>query len=320
MTPAGRQDIRHVTVDESGTGARLDRVLADALPDISRSRIKALITGGSVAQAGARVSEPSRRVKPGETFEVRIPEPAPARPIAQPIPLTVVFEDDHLIVVDKPAGLVVHPAAGNPDRTLVNALLAHCGDSLSGIGGVARPGIVHRIDKDTSGLLVAAKNDATHASLARQFAEHSLERAYHAVCWGTPSPKEGTITGNIGRNPKNRKKMSIAVRGGKEAVTHYRVLRAVNRWASLVECRLETGRTHQIRVHLSARGHPIIGDPLYGRAGRRRLDGVDEGFGNAVSGLGRQALHACLLGFEHPKTGEFLRFRSGLPDDMKALL
>ncbi|MDE0538864.1 MAG: RluA family pseudouridine synthase [Rhodospirillales bacterium] len=320
MTPAGRQDTRHVTVDESGAGARLDRVLADALPGVSRSRIKALITGGSVAQAGARVSEPSRRVKPGETFEVRIPEAAPARPVAQPIPLAVAFEDDHLIVVDKPAGLVVHPAAGNPDRTLVNALLAHCGDSLSGIGGVARPGIVHRIDKDTSGLLVAAKNDAAHASLARQFAEHSLERAYQAVCWGAPSPREGTITGNIGRHPRNRKKMSVTARGGKEAVTHYRVLRAVNRWASLVECRLETGRTHQIRVHLSARGHPIIGDPLYGRAGRRRLDGIDEGFGTAVSGLGRQALHACVLGFEHPNTGEFLRFRSGLPDDMKALL
>lgn len=298
----------------------MDRMLADALPDVSRSRVKALIAGGSVSQAGARVSEPSRRVKSGETFEVRIPEAAPARPIAQPIPLTVVFEDEHLIVVDKPAGLVVHPAAGNPDRTLVNALLAHCGDSLSGIGGVARPGIVHRIDKDTSGLLVAAKNDAAHASLARQFAEHSLERAYQAICWGAPSPREGTITGNIGRNPKNRKKMSIAARGGKEAVTRYRVLRAVNRWASLVECRLETGRTHQIRVHLSARGHPIIGDPLYGRAGRRRLDGAGERFGTAVSGLGRQALHACLLGFEHPKTGEFLRFRSGLPDDIKALL
>ena len=298
----------------------MDRMLADALPDVSRNRIKALITGGSVAQAGARVSEPSRRVKPGETFEVRIPEAAPARPIAQPIPLAIVFEDEHLIVVDKPAGLVVHPAAGNPDRTLVNALLAHCGDSLSGIGGVARPGIVHRIDKDTSGLLVAAKNDAAHASLARQFAEHSLERAYQAVCWGAPSPKEGTITGNIGRNPRNRKKMSVIARGGKEAVTHYRVLRTVNRWASLVECRLETGRTHQIRVHLSARGHPIIGDPLYGRAGRRRLDGVGEGFGNAVSELGRQALHACVLGFEHPKTGEFLRFRSDLPGDIKALL
>ncbi len=320
MTPAGRQNIRRVTVDESGAGTRLDRVLADALPDVSRSRVKALITGGSVSQASARVSEPSRRVKSGDTFEVRIPEAVPAEPIAQPIPLTVVFEDEHLIVVDKPAGLVVHPAAGNPDRTLVNALLAHCGDSLSGIGGVARPGIVHRIDKDTSGLLVAAKNDAAHASLARQFAEHSLERAYQAMCWGALSPKQGTITGNIGRNPKNRKKMSVTARGGKEAITHYRVLRVINRWASLVECRLETGRTHQIRVHLSARGHPVIGDPLYGRADRRRLDGVDEGFRNAVSGLSRQALHAYLLGFEHPKTGEFLRFRSDLPDDIKALL
>ena len=259
-----------VPVPEDKAGARLDRVLADALPALSRTRLKGLIAAGHVrrrgrSRGGIGGTPPlaaDTRVRTGEVFAVAVPAAAPAAPAAQPMKLSVVYEDDDIIVVDKPAGLVVHPAPGNPDRTLVNALIAHCGDSLSGIGGIARPGIVHRLDKDTSGLMVVAKNDAAHHSLARQLAERRIERVYDAVVWGVPSPRRGTITGNIGRSPANRKKMAVVPKGGKAALTRYAVTRTFGALASLVECRLASGRTHQIRVHMAAIGHPVNGDPL----------------------------------------------------------
>jgi 23S rRNA pseudouridine1911/1915/1917 synthase len=308
------------TVAKGDAGARLDKFLAESLSALSRARIKGLIEAGRVSAAGETITEPSYRVKPGQRFQVRVPPPEVATPTAQSIPLVVVHEDADLIVVDKPAGLVVHPAPGNPDRTLVNALIHHCGDSLSGIGGVRRPGIVHRLDKDTSGLLVAAKTDAAHAGLAAQFAAHSVERAYHALVWGVPSPARGEIEGNIGRNPRNRKKMAVVKRGGKPALTRYRVLRRFGETASLVECRLATGRTHQIRVHLAARGHPVIGDPLYGRAQRGRRSQLPVPLGDAIDDLGRQALHASVLGFKHPASGERFKFESKLPLDINSLL
>ncbi len=338
-----------VTVPEDKAGARLDRTLADLLPDLSpglsRTRIKALIETGAVAideAAGTPANDPAQKVRPGQTFTIDVPPVEAPEPMAQAIPLSVIYEDDDLIVIDKPAGLVVHPAPGNRDRTLVNALLAHCGKGLSGIGGVARPGIVHRLDKDTSGLLVVAKNDAAHQGLAQQFADHSLERAYRAVVWGVPRPARGEITGNIGRNPANRKKMAIVARGGKPARTHYRIERTLgagggppragqmaNRAAglvasavaSLVECRLETGRTHQIRVHMASLNHPVIGDPLYGgRRPARRGAGSMAGVRAALAEFNRQALHAYLLGFTHPITGNPVRFKSELPLDIRSLI
>ncbi len=257
-------------VSAEQAGFRLDRFLTVSLVDLSRSRLQALIEEGAVSRAGATIRDGNTRVKPGEIYEVRVPEPLPAEPRAQDIPLTVVYEDNDLIVIDKPPGLVVHPAAGNPDGTLVNALIAHCGASLGGIGGVARPGIVHRLDKDTSGLLVAAKTDRAMASLAKQFAAHSVQRAYNAVVWGSPRLGDGMIEGDIGRNPFDRKRMAVVRNAGKPARTRYRVIErfgdAGRPLASLLECRLETGRTHQIRVHLTHLGHPLIGDPSYGKA------------------------------------------------------
>ncbi len=317
-TPAEREIT--VTVSERDEGVRLDKFLGDQVDGLSRSRLKSLIESGCVSGGGGTLTEPSRRVKPGDEILVRIPAAKPARPQGQHIPLDVVYEDDDLIVINKPAGLVVHPAAGNPDRTLVNALISHCGASLSGIGGELRPGIVHRLDKDTSGLMVSAKNDAAHHGLAAQFSEHSLDRAYQAVVWGTPSPKADTITGNIGRNPRSRKKMAVVSRGGKEAVTHYSTLEKIGAAATLIECRLETGRTHQIRVHLASRGHPVVGDPLYGGGDAKRLKKASEDFAEAVATLGRQALHAYLIGFIHPASGERLQFQSELPADIQTLL
>jgi len=294
-------------------GQRLDRALADAT-GLSRERIKALLGEGRVLLGGKAVSQASLKPEAGTAFAIAVPEAAPAEAAAQDIPLSIVFEDEHLIVIDKPAGLVVHPAAGNLDGTLVNALLHHCAGQLSGIGGVARPGIVHRIDKDTSGLLVVAKCDAAHEGLARQFADHSIERAYLAITAGTPSPLAGTVRGNIGRSDSNRKKMALVGEGrGKHAVTHYKVLGALGD-AALVECRLETGRTHQVRVHLASIGHALLGDPVYGRTPSRlrpTLQKLD---------FHRQALHAAVLGFIHPTLGTALRFESPVPSDMRELL
>ena len=309
-----------VTAGPAHEGARLDRFLADALPQLSRSRLKRLIASGQVRAKGLVLDAPAAKVRSGQTFSILVPESAPARPAAQAIPLAVTYEDDELIVIDKPAGLVVHPGAGNPDRTLVNALIAHCGDTLSGIGGVRRPGIVHRLDKDTSGLMVVAKTDLAHESLAAQFARHSVERAYRALVWGVPVPRAGEIHGNIGRSAKNRKKMALLSRGGKAALTRYRVLTTYGTRASLLECRLSTGRTHQIRVHLAARGHPLLGDPLYGRATRARRPALPLSAAAALAALGRQALDACLLGFTHPKSGKRLRFEKDFPRDIKALV
>ena len=294
---------------------RLDKALAQA-SGLSRERVKALIAEGRVLLAGKPAAQASAKAADGARFRIDVPPAAPAAAAAQAMPLVVVFEDEHLIVVDKPAGMVVHPAAGNPDGTLVNALLHHCRGRLSGIGGVARPGIVHRIDKDTSGLLVVAKSDAAHEGLARQFAAHDLERAYLAVCNGHPRPASGTIAGRIGRSDANRKKMAVLAKEssrGKHAVTHYKVVRELV-GASLVECRLETGRTHQVRVHLASIGHALLGDPLYGRPNPQVRDTLKR------LNLHRQALHAAVLGFLHPITSDRLRFVSDLPPDMEELI
>jgi 23S rRNA pseudouridine1911/1915/1917 synthase len=309
-----------VTAAPDDSAARLDRLLARHLPELSRSRVKALVEAGYVSAGGATISDPSYRVKPGQTFAIIVPEARPARPEGQAIPLDVVYEDGDLIVIDKPAGMVVHPSPGNPDNTLVNALIAHCGDSLSGIGGELRPGIVHRIDKDTSGLIVAAKNDFTHRTLGTAFAAHEIERAYQAIVWGTPSPPAGEIGGNIGRHPTHRKKMAIVARGGKAALTRYRVMRPLGPAASLVECRLATGRTHQIRVHMAAIGHPLIGDPTYGRMTAARSAVLGRRNQEIVQGFRRQGLHAYLLGFRHPRSLQSMRWEAELPNDMKALV
>ncbi|MFO1254541.1 MAG: RluA family pseudouridine synthase [Sphingomonadaceae bacterium] len=294
-------------------GQRLDKALAEA-SGLSRERIKALLGEGRVLLDGKLASQASLKPAAGARYEIRVPAAIPAEAAAQDIPLSIVFEDEHLIVVDKPAGLVVHPAAGNLDGTLVNALLHHCKGQLSGIGGVARPGIVHRIDKDTSGLLVVAKTDKAHEGLARQFADHSIERAYLALVAGHPAPPAGTVRGAIARSSTNRKKMALVADGrGKHAVTHYRTLEMFD-GAALVECRLETGRTHQVRVHMASIGHALLGDPVYGRTPSRLRP--------LLSGLhfARQALHAAVLGFLHPVSGEKLRFESTLPADMEGLL
>jgi 23S rRNA pseudouridine1911/1915/1917 synthase len=311
---------RHVvTVDESASGERLDRALAAALPSLTRSRVKALIESRRVALADGRtIEEPSRKVKTGERFVVDIPEPEPAEPRAQAIDLDILFEDADLLVLDKPAGLVVHPAPGNPDNTLVNALLAHCGDSLSGIGGVRRPGIVHRLDKDTSGVMVVAKNDATHRALARLFEAHDLTRIYQALVWGAPKAPKGTIEAAIGRHPVDRKRMTVRRSGGRPALTEYWVEQRFGPphapIASLLGARLGTGRTHQVRVHLAHLGCPVVGDPIYGRKSRNASQPA------SLRGFGRQALHAAILGFRHPRTGREMRFATELPQDFRRLV
>jgi 23S rRNA pseudouridine1911/1915/1917 synthase len=302
-----------VRLEPAHAGWRLDRALAAAVPTLSRERLKGLIRTGAVETAGAPVRDPATKVRGDEQLRVAIPEPEPAHNEPQDIPLRIVFEDEHLLVVDKPAGLVVHPAAGNRDGTLVNALLHHCGGSLSGIGGVARPGIVHRIDKDTSGLLVVAKTDVAHEGLAKQFAAHRVERRYLAIVSGIPKRAEGTIDAALARSATNRKKIAI-VQGsrGKRAVTHWRRI-DVLRDAALVECRLETGRTHQVRVHMASIGHPLVGDPVYGRTGKTHRKLLKE------LPFHRQALHAAELGFTHPVTKHRLSFASAMPPDMQEL-
>jgi 23S rRNA pseudouridine1911/1915/1917 synthase len=324
--PLGRRI--EITISPIDDGTRLDRALQRQLPELSRTRLKVLILSGQVASDRRLLRDPAQRASAGARVVVMLPEPDEATPAAQSIPLDIRFEDEHLIVVDKPAGMVVHPAPGNPEGTLVNALLAQCGASLSGIGGVRRPGIVHRLDKDTSGLLVAAKTDPAHRALSRDFAARRIERAYSAIVWGVPAPAVGEIVGNIGRSPFNRKKMAVVAEGrGKTAVTRYRVERRFGAGASgaaaLIECRLLTGRTHQIRVHLAHIGHPLIGDPAYGtRAGRPLAHPEARGgpAGAAIAGFPRQALHARLLGFSHPVTGERLTFDSPMPADMVELV
>ena len=316
---AREQRVLSATVEAAERGERLDRLLARRFGDLSRTRLKHLVEAGLVSVDGATIKDPSLRVKPGQRCAVTVPAPVADAPEAQAMPLDIRYEDAELIVLEKPAGLVVHPAPGNPDGTLVNALLAHCGDSLAGIGGVRRPGIVHRLDKDTSGLMVVAKSQRAHAALAADFAARRIERAYLAVTWGVPQPREGEISGAIGRNPANRKTMAVVRRGGRAAMTRYRVLRIFKDAAGLVECRLATGRTHQIRVHLSAHGNPLVGDPVYGRSrGRPRV--LPAPIKAAIDAFPRQALHAASLGFKHPATGEWLQFQSELPNDMKDLI
>ncbi len=325
-----------LTVSDEYAGERLDRFVSSSLEHFTRSRVKELIKTGHVARAEKVILEPNCRVKPGDLYDVELPPAAPAQPKAENIPLAIQYEDEHLIVIEKPAGLVVHPATGHWHGTLVNALLYHCGDSLSGVGGVKRPGIVHRLDRQTSGLMVVAKNDRAHVGLSEQFADHGREgpltRAYTALVWGEILPAKGTIESQIGRSPKNPLKMGVLKDGGKFAITHYETVakygEAENKVKQLgggtgavseVTCRLETGRTHQIRVHLTHLGHPLIADPLYGTGFKSKADGLPHALKQAIEALNRQALHATLLGFSHPVTGEHLEFTSDLPDDMKKL-
>ena len=308
-----------ITAEMDDAGERVDRLLAARLGQLSRTRVKALIEEGRVTADGVTITNPSFRVKPGQQLRLEIPPPVEDRPEPQHIALDIVYEDSELIVLDKPAGMVVHPAPGNPDLTLVNALLAHCGDSFAGIGGVKRPGIVHRIDKDTSGLMVVAKTDRAHAALSAGFADRTIERAYWAVVWGMPNRREGEIDGPIGRSTTNRKKMAV-VASGKPALTRYKVVRPLGLGAALVECRLATGRTHQIRVHMTEIGHPLIGDQTYGRVRSGRLKDLGPAAAAAATQFPRQALHAWLLGFDHPTTGEHLSFKSPLPADLAGLV
>ncbi|MEP6967971.1 MAG: RluA family pseudouridine synthase [Pseudomonadota bacterium] len=307
---------REVTL--TAPAGRLDRALADALPDLSRARIQALMAQGAVTRDGVAMTDPSARAVAGR-YRLCVPAPLAPEPRAEAIPLAVLYEDAHLIVIDKAPGMSAHPAPGSREGTLVNALIHHCGASLSGIGGVARPGIVHRLDKNTSGVMVVAKTDAAHRGLAALFAAHDLDREYVALTRGAPSPPRGTLTTRLGRSSGDRKKMAVLRAGGREAITHYAVTRlygaAAKPLAARVTCRLETGRTHQIRVHLAYKGAPCLGDPAYGSgppapAVRAAV---------LAAGLKRQALHASVLGFRHPVTGEALRFETPLPADMAAL-
>ncbi|HEV7255411.1 MAG TPA: RluA family pseudouridine synthase [Mesorhizobium sp.] len=321
-------------VEVEARGLRLDQWLAKAFaPDLSRSAAQRLLAEGQVTVDGASVREAKRRMAGGETVAVRLPEPEPAEPRPEAIPLTILFEDEHLVVIDKPAGLVVHPGAGVGSGTLVNALLHHCGDSLSGIGGVKRPGIVHRLDKDTSGVMVVAKTDRAHRALAESFADHGrsggLERAYQALVWGAPRAPGGVIDASLGRDPRDPTRRAVVSperSDARHAVTRFSVLERFGPAgggespAALVECRLETGRTHQIRVHMAHLGHPLIGDPEYGRGFRTKSAKLPGGLRAQVDAFARQALHAYLLAFEHPVTGEALRFESGLPRDLADLV
>ena len=314
-------DITVHTVSAAKPGDRLDRLLAIQLSRVSRTRLKTLIIKGYVTLDGDIIKDPSYRVKQGQNFCIKIPQPEVAKPKPQKLPLKIVFEDEHLVVINKPAGMVVHPAPGNSDGTLVNALLAHCGESLSGIGGVRRPGIVHRLDKETSGLIVAAKNDVAHFGLSEQFSARTIQRSYVALVWGVPQTIKGCLKNNIGRSPKNRKKMAVRAVGGKIAITHYKVELKFGTIASLLGCRLKTGRTHQIRVHMAHIGHPIIGDPVYGGGIRRaRQVNLNDTILTKIKSLNGQALHAKTLAFKHPVHQNTLNFDSKIPGEMIELL
>ncbi len=316
-------DARTIIVTEEEHGSRLDKVLAARLPEVSRARVQALMEQGCVTRDGAVFDQASWKVRLGETYVVSVPPPVDAAPQAQAIALDVVYEDDHLLVINKSPDMVVHPGAGNHDGTLVNALLAHCGDSLSGIGGVKRPGIVHRLDKETSGLMVVAKSDAAHQGLSLQLSTRTLKRVYNALVWGVPSPASGRIETQIGRHPTQRTKMAVLPTGGREAVTDYRTLETFGVVAALVECRLQTGRTHQIRVHMAHQHNWLLGDPVYSRPSQGRflkLHKIGEAASAALQGFGRQALHAAQLEFIHPISHNKISLSAPLPDDMAQLL
>lgn len=307
-------------VNKEYKGLRIDKFLALSFPEMSRSQIQRLIKSGNVSCDDDIIADNSFKVRVDDSYQVFVPEAVDADPEPENIPLEIVFEDEDIIIVNKPAGMTVHPAPGSPNGTLVNALLYHCSDRLSGVGGVKRPGIVHRIDKDTSGLLVVAKNDMAHRSLSEQFFEHSIERTYFALVYGVPNPLSGRIAANIGRSPYDRKKMAILQTGGKSAVTNYKTIENFKNCASLVQCNLETGRTHQIRVHMSSLGCNLIGDQLYVKAKKTLVKGINEDIKKYVNSFPRQALHATTLGFKHPRSNEFVSFRSEFPDDFNELL
>jgi 23S rRNA pseudouridine1911/1915/1917 synthase len=304
-------------VEPGEAGERLDVFLAQRASRFSRSRLKALIKAGAVSLNDEARLDPAIRVATGDSITLAVPPPEAAVPAAEPIPLAILYEDDDVIVIDKPAGLVVHPGAGNLSGTLVNALIAHCGDSLSGIGGVKRPGIVHRLDKDTSGVLVVAKNDAAHRGLSAQFADHGrkgpLKREYDALVWGVPDPHIGSVGAPLKRDDRNRQKQAVARLGGRRALTHYRVAEAFGDRAALVTCRLETGRTHQIRVHMAHIGHPLVGDAVYGAGYLSKAEALPAALKAAITTLGGHALHARLLCFRHPRSGEILQFEADWP-------
>jgi len=309
-----------VIAGPQAAGQRVDRFLADAIGTLSRSRVKSLIAEGHVRCGEQTLLDPDAAARPGRIYILDLPSPRLVALAPQPMPLSILYEDADLLVLDKPPGLVVHPAPGNPERTLVNALLAHCGDSLPGIGGERRPGIVHRLDKDTSGVMVVAKTEQALAGLSQAFAAREIDRAYLAICWGVPSPLEGEIAGPIGRDPRDRKRMAVLSRGGKTALTRYQTLDTLNSAVALLMCRLATGRTHQIRVHLAKTGHPLIGDPTYLRripAAANKLSGAMRG---RLLDFPRQALHAARLGFTHPRTGAAMLFETPPPQDMAELL
>ena len=307
-------------VDEAEAGLRLDKFLSGAIEDMSRAMVQKLILSGNVSLDDSVICDRDFKVRSGDVFCVNVPEPDEPEPQAENIALDIVYEDDDLIVVNKPAGMTVHPAAGARNGTLVNALLYHCRDNLSGVGGVKRPGIVHRIDKDTSGLLVVAKNDLAHNKLSEQFVKHSIERTYYAVVYGMPNPPEGTVEGNIARSRFDRKKMALTTNGGKTAITHYKTIATLNGAVSLVKCNLETGRTHQIRVHLSSIGCNLVGDKVYEKSGKTQIKGLDAVTKSFINGFPRQALHAASLGFEHPRSGKWMQFRADFPQDMSEIL
>lgn len=313
----------HITVDEKQSGERLDKFLVAQLPEFTRTRVQALIKDACVTCTDVTLTDRSYRVKQGDSYTVTVPPvEETTMQAAAHIKLDILYEDEYLLVINKQAGLTVHPGAGNHQDTLANALLAHCGDSLSGIGGVQRPGIVHRLDKDTSGLMVVAKQDIAHVNLSEQLAQRKLKRIYQAMVWGVPSPPAGKIGMNIGRSEKDRTRMKVMVRGGKTALTHYKIIEVLpHKVASLVECRLETGRTHQIRVHMQHKGYPLIGDQTYGKVpGKRMLEGLRVEAQDALRNFPRQVLHSCYISFIHPASDEWMEFYSNLPDDISELI